>query len=151
MFVRQVNGEPTRFYVESSSLECPTCAALYSRLDPKNNQLHVGSECPKCRKRIAAERTPTGDKAGTLDIRLHLVDVAVNHPVGRCSCEHWNFTLGPKVAKLTRADLEALTQGQARALRCSHIEAARQAALDIAIGCHERERGNGKQLEEAAP
>lgn len=146
-----IKGEPTRFRVESSSLECCKCGALFSRLEAKHGSLRVGSECPACRKRIAAERSPGGEPAGTLDVRLHLVDLAVNHPVGQCACEHYAYRLGPEVAKLTPYDLEGLTQQQARALRCSHIEAARTAAIDLAVGSHERQRGNGGQREERQP
>lgn len=138
MRVIPVSGEPTRFRCESASLECCACAATFSRLEAKHAALAVGSKCPKgC--------------GGTLDVRFHMVDVAWFHPVGRCSCEHWNFRLGPQVGRMTRAQLEGLTQQQARNLRCSHIEAARTAAIDIAIHSHERERGNGRQLEEKGP
>ena len=61
------------------------------------------------------------------------------------------LALGPKVDKLTPYDLEGLSQQQARALRCSHLEAARTAAVDMAIGSHERQRGNGGRREERQP
>ena len=158
MTVYPVQGEPTRFRVESSSLECPRCGVLYSRLQLKWSTLRPGSECPKCRRQVEDRRRPgypacalEATVVAKLDVRTHLVDVESHHPVGQCTCEHWGFTLGPKVKAMTRAQREALTQQQARNLRCSHIEAARTAAIDIAIGCHKRERGNNREREEAAP
>lgn len=151
MKVFLISGEPTRFRVESSSLECCKCGALFSRLEAKHGSLRVGSECPACRRSAEAQRPPSGEPAGTLDVRLHLVDLAEFHPVGRCTCEHYAYRLGPEAAKLTPYDLEGLTQQQARALRCSHIEAARQAAIDLAVGAHERQRGNAGRREERQP
>jgi len=77
----------------------------------------------------------------------------VSHPVGRCTCEHYSFTLAPKIRKLPPGGLAELTQVQARNLRCSHIEAARTAAIDLTIYAHERERlaGAGRQTEENQP
>jgi hypothetical protein len=151
MLVIQVRGEPTRWLVQSSSLECVLCGALFSRLQTKWSNLRPGLECPKCRAKASQARAGEAVEVGRLDVRLHLVDLAVAHPVGTCQCEHYQFNLGPKVNKLSPSELKALTQQQARALRCSHIEAARTAAIDIAIRCHEQERGNGSQQEERQP
>jgi len=140
MRVIQVQGEPTRYHVESTSLECPKCGKLFPRLsNPHNALLRVGDQCPKC-------------AGGKLDVRFHLVDVAVFHPVGQCSCEHWSFSLGKKVRRMSPKELEGLTQQQARALRCTHIEAARTAAIDLTINQHERQRlGGNLRREEMQP
>lgn len=141
MRVIQVQGEPTRYHVESTSLECPACQKLFPRLsNPRNSALRVGDQCPKC-------------SGGKLDVRFHLVDVAVDLPFGKCSCEYHTYTLGPKIRKLTAHQRAGLTQRQQAALRCSHLEAARTAAIDLTISAHESERtklGNGA-LEEQAP
>ncbi len=161
MTVFHVQGEPSVFNCESSSLECCKCGALFSRLKAQFSVLKVGDTCTKCLKAAAAAAPRSATQreivenvraaGSTLDARLHRVDISMYHPVGQCVCEHWNYRIGPQVARMSRAELEGLTQQQARALRCSHIEAARTAAIDVAIASHEQVRGNGKQLEDKAP
>lgn len=140
MRVVQVEGEPTRYHVESTSLECPSCQKLFPRLMTKNKDLVIGDVCPAC-------------EIGTLDVRFHLVDLSMFWPIGRCSCEHWSFNLKKKIEKLSPSQVKELTQGEARQLRCTHIEAARTAALDTTIRHHEASRmvhARGR-TEESAP
>lgn len=136
MRVYQVQGEPTRFHVESTSLECPGCKKLFPRTDLKNRSLRVGGQCPAC-------------GTGTLDIRFHLVDLACWRPVGQCSCEHFQFRLKQKVELVSPATLKAMSHNEAEALRCSHIRAARDYALDLTVDQHERERNPSGRVEEA--
>jgi len=140
MRVIQVQGEPTRYHVESTSLECPSCGKLFPRLsNPRNSALRVGDRCPKC-------------DGGKLDVRFHLVDVAADLPFGKCSCEYHTYTLGKKIRQLTQKQRSELTQRQQAALRCSHLEAARTAAIDLTINQHERQRlGGNLQREEMQP
>ena len=115
-----VAGEPTRFHVESVSLACSECNRLFSRL--KCPGMADGDACPKCDN-------------GVLRERWHMVDIAMNNCSGECSCEYFSFTLGPKVRALP-ADQQRLGRN-----RCSHIEAARNAALDITLRAHQEMRG----------
>ena len=137
MRVIQVAQEPTRMWVESSSLSCQNCEKIFSRLQTKYAKLVPGDECPKC--------------GGKLKTRFHLVDIATNPPIGTCTCEHFAFRLGPESMTLSRWDRQRLTQRQLSDLRCVHLDAARQVALDITIRSHEAARGNGMAKEEAAP
>jgi hypothetical protein len=126
-----IPGEATRFWVESSSLECTdkACGKLFSRL--KHTDMRAGDKCPKC--------------GAVLDIRYHLVDISAYWPIGRCTCEYYVFTLGPKVAKMQPSKLKSLTQYEAQSLRCSHIEAARTAALDRTIHAHQAVNGGAER------
>lgn len=138
--VYQMANEPTRFHVESTSLECVACKKLFTRLEAKNAQLRVGGACPACGQ-------------GQLDVRFHLVDVAACSPVGQCTCEHWQFRVRANLSKLSPHDRITMTQSEAKRLRCSHIEAARQHALDLTIRQHEAGRlvHAGRQTEERQP
>ena len=60
--VKAVDGEPTRFWVESNTLQCvnPQCAKQYSRLTrhqliqgqkEPTDKLHIGDLCPACVRR----------------------------------------------------------------------------------------------------
>lgn len=111
MRVFQIPGEPTRFRCESTSLECPACAKLFPRLQPKNRDLRIGDACPAC-------------GSAKLDARFHLTDVAVAWPVGRCECESWKYNLLKRIKLIPKAELGELTHTRIHALRCSHLEAA---------------------------
>ena len=142
--VKAIPGEPTRFWVESNTLVCtsPECSRTYNRkqrhrLVPNQSSptdyLHIGDPCPVC--------------GATLDVRFHVVDIASNNCNGQCGCEFFSFTHAPALAKLLPSD-----RGMGKH-RCSHIEAARQFALDVALHGHEYERYKdaGRQREEAQP
>jgi hypothetical protein len=125
--VKPVPGEATRFWVESNTLQCvvPECAKQFNR--KLRSDLGIGSLCPSC-------------KAGKLDVRFHTVDLANYEPVGECSCEHFQFRLGPELSKMPpeqRAEKAAL-------MRCSHIREARDFAIDLTLKAHEKHH-NGKQ------
>jgi hypothetical protein len=123
MKVTQVPGEPTRYYVESSSLECGRCKKTQSRRETGKKMLAAGDGCPAC-------------KQGVLQDRWHLVDLACFRPIGQCSCEHFAFRLQANLAKIPPSQLYKLTQNEAARLRCSHIEAARALALDLTLNQH---------------
>jgi len=162
--VKPVPGEPTCFMVESYTLQCQNCNRLVRRFPVnmvwfsekqkmllkfvgvwikieavleklKQNRANVsGDQCPKC--------------GGVLEMRLHKVDIARFNCNGECGCEYFTTTLQKELRKLKPAE-------QALGLhRCSHIEAARDFAIDVAIAGHEhlrlRVNGNGKQKEEHA-
>lgn len=136
MIVNQIPGEPTRFHVESTSLECPGCKSAFSRREQAYKNLKPGDLCPKC-------------KQEPLDTKFHLVDLSCYRPIGECSCEHFQFRLRVELSKLPPKVLYNLTQGQASKLRCTHIEAARSLALDLTVEQHEQQRhsGAGRQRE----
>lgn len=162
--VKPIRGEPTCFYVESYTLQCTNCTKLVRRF-PVNmvwfsekqkmllkfvgvwakieaaleklsqNRVNVsGDQCPKC--------------AGVMEMRFHKVDIARFNCNGECGCEYFTTTLQKELRKLSASE-------QALGLfRCSHIEAARDFAVDVAVAGHEHQRlrvnGNGKQREEHA-
>jgi len=149
MKVVPIHREPTRYWVESSSLECPRCGRLFSRTDPRWSSLEPSTACPRC-----SAPAPGGHPGGvpTLKTRWHLVDIAVHWPVGQCACEAWQFTLKPRIERMSESELAALTQQRASDLRCPHIRAARAAALDLTVRSHEEERlrnGHGRTEEQA--
>lgn len=121
MRVLKVDGEPTRFFVESASLQCvrPECNKLFSKF--KRPELHVGFKCPAC-------------GLGTLDLRFHTVDIADNEGNGCCSCEYFQFTMGPRLSGMLPNERR---EGKCR---CSHIQAARNFALDLALYVHDIEQ-----------
>lgn len=123
MTVSQVPGETTRFYVESTSLECQDCHKLYTRQDMRNKEL---TDCTRC--------------GGPLGIRFHLVDISCWDPIGECSCEHFQYRLKKEVEKISPIKLRQLSQSEAHRLRCTHIEAARTYAIDLSIRQHQREQ-----------
>jgi hypothetical protein len=123
MRVEQIPGEPTRYYVESSGLECDQCKKTQSRRKTGNKNLEEGFGCPACRH-------------GVLRAKWHLVDLAAFRPIGQCSCEHFAFRLQANLAKIPPNQLYNLTQGEAARLRCTHIEAARSLALDLTVSQH---------------
>ena len=156
MRVYQIPGEPTRYHVESTSLECPGCKKLFSRHEREPKHLIVGDRCPVCvQETIANFPDAVGIpeeialKIPTLDVRFHLVDLACFRPIGQCSCEHFSFRLQAQLNKLSPSYLRTMTQGEANKLRCTHIMAARELALDTTVEAHERNRhaGAGRQQE----
>ncbi len=167
MKVLHIAGEPTRFRVEGASLECGHCKRLFSRLKTAYAKLKPGDHCPVCEeeKVVQAVAEQAGwahaatfnegpvDNVPRLGVRWHLVDIALWHPIGQCSCEGWMFHRKPEVEKLSPSELAGLSHLKAEKLRCAHIAAARTAALNITVKQHEHERmKNAKgQLEEAAP
>ena len=140
MRIFSIEGEPTRFRVESTSLECPECLKLFPRLQPKNKDLRIGDPCPACGQ-------------GKLDSRFHLVDLASCWPVGQCACESWKYNLLKKIKLIPAESLGSLTKTQVEAISCSHLEAAWFAYGRAALARHEAHRmaGAGRQTEEAQP
>ena len=135
MKVMQVQGEPTRFHVESATLECAKCGRQFNRRETRYSRLAVDGDCP----------SPKCEAEEALRERWHLVDLACYAPVGQCSCEHWSMRLIKEVEKLSPIAMARLTHNQQEALRCTHIAAARQYALNLTISQHERERLNGRK------
>lgn len=152
MRVLPVKGEPTRYWVESNSLQCSSCDTLFSRLEPRHKSLSEGSPCPRCLNPGPRPPSEGPREPGQLRTRYHLVDIACYWPVGECSCEHFQYRLKAELAKMSPAELRTASQRRAAALRCSHIEAARNAALDVTVHAHERERlaaGRGRTEEDS--
>lgn len=144
--VKAIPGESTRFWVESNTLICSNaqCSKLYTRRERHRlvpgqayptEYLHIGDSCPKCGQ--------------MLDVRFHTVDIAANHYAGQCSCEFWSCVIGPKLSRMLPSEQTAA----AKKLMDSHIAAARDFALDVALHAHEHERyaKAGKQREEDQP
>lgn len=125
MKVQQIQGEPTRYHVQSTSLSC-ACGKRYSREQQVKLRLLPQGKCPACN--------------GVLDWHWHLVDLADFRPIGRCSCEHFAYRLQANIAKLPPHHLAKMEQGEAAKLRCSHLNAARAFALDLTIEQHEQEQ-----------
>lgn len=123
MKVEQIQGEPTRYHVESSSLACDVCKKSFSRRELNHNHLGEGDGCPACNR-------------GRLDTRWHLVDLAAYRPIGQCTCEHFTFRLQANLSRISPGELYKMTQGEAAKLRCTHIEAARAMALDLTVNQH---------------
>lgn len=150
MRVIPITGEPTRFWVESSSLSCPVCGSTVSRLRQSNLRLEPGDICRRC----VRLNTPVGKvgryAVGRYALRWHLVDVAPFWPLGQCGCEHWVFTLRKEIEAVPPFRLATLTQREADRLRCAHVEAARTCALNAAIRGHEAARTGGRREEDAA-
>ena len=136
MRIFPIEGEPTRFRCESTSLECPACAKLFPRLQPKNRDLRIGDPCPVCGQ-------------AKLDARFHLTDIAVCWPVGRCECESWKYNLLKRIKVIPPDKLGSLTHTQIHGLRCSHLETAWTEYGLRACAEHEAARmtGAGKQNE----
>jgi hypothetical protein len=146
MRVYSVVGEPTRYHVESTSLQCAKCNKTFGRHDPRFKYLVIGDECPSCFEHLKGD-----EKCPTLDVRFHLVDLSEFRPIGRCTCEHFAFRLQAQLNKLSPSNLRAMTQGEANKLRCTHIMAARELALDTTVEAHEQHRHEkaGRQREGA--
>lgn len=138
MRIFPIENEPTRFRVESTSLECLACAKLFPRLQPKNRDLRIGDICPVCGQ----------DK---IDTRWHLTDIAVCWPVGRCECESWKYNLLKKIKVIPADKLGSLTHTQIHGLRCSHLETAWTEYALRECANHEAERmtrANGRTEED---
>jgi hypothetical protein len=84
MTVRPIDGEPTRFWVQS--------------------------------------RTKEG--------KWYLVDVAAKNGCGQCQCIRWDTISWPRIRD---------TQNLPPRLRCAHLKAAREYALNVTIRTHIRE------------
>jgi hypothetical protein len=150
-------------WVESNTLQCvvPECAKMYQR--HRRPGLAIGGPCPACERRLRdgirsldpvivesfLNGTETADEfvqrrpnlrmrqVGTLDVRFHVVDLAMFAPVGQCSCEHFQFSLQPRLVRMSPEERTAV----AEAHRCSHIKAARDFALDLVVYHHEARFG----------
>lgn len=135
MKVFKVKDKASWWWVESQSLECVKCKKLFSRSETRYADLLAGGACPKvC--------------GGTLDIRFHICGLAAMRPVGTCSCE--GFTMSKRkhfggktplqfLRDMTQEQRDNTTHRQRRELRCIHLDAAREAALELAVYAHDRE------------
>lgn len=122
MKVKPIDREPTRFFVEGKTLVCSNAnldrqiGCQFIAKSSAKNPLSAGDPCPKC-----------GNLDGVLVPRTHLVDIAAYNGNGKCACEFFDFRLRPKVEAMNRA------QRQEVRLRCGHIFAARDHALDALL------------------
>lgn len=139
--VQAIPGEPTRFRVESNSLECLRCHKLFSR---QRGNYHVGQQCPHCKasltndvvfNRILTSEAQVELAKAELDVRFHTVDISTYNRNGWCSCEYFEFSLATKLRGILPNQ-----QAEGR-YRCSHIDAARDFALDVALVVHKQETG----------
>jgi len=162
--VKPIKGEPTCFLVESYTLRCISCSRLLRRFPAnmvwfsekqkallgfagvwtkvettleklKQNRANTaGDQCPKC--------------GGVLEMRFHKVDIAGYNCNGECGCEYFAVTLQKQLRQAPKSEWNLGLH------RCSHIEAARDFAIDVVVTSHEYHRlrvnGNGKQREEHA-
>lgn len=130
-----VPGEPTVYHVESSSAQCSSCSRVYKRWKwafcpdtgghrrvPRKG-VTIEGPCPY---RFGCD--------GKLQLRFHKVDIAAYNGNGQCGCETFEFSFGPALSKV-RPSLW-LESG----LRCRHIQAARQYALDLTILNHTKQQ-----------
>jgi hypothetical protein len=124
--VRTCQNEPTRFFVESNSLSCcnPECSKTFNR--HQHPGIHIGDKCPRC--------------GGQLDLRFHTVEISEFNGTGFCSCEYFTFRLAPELKLLSPQ--QRIEKGDL--LRCSHIKAARDFALDLALHLHNHQDKNEK-------
>jgi hypothetical protein len=139
--VKAIPGERTRFWVESGTLICVQCSKTFNRRTrhrlmeggSETVYLHIGDPCPKCN--------------GTLDVRFHVVDISEWNGNGSCGCEYFQISLAPKLSRMP------LPEQGGGTMRCAHIRAARDFALDVAIKAHEFDRyrrAKGQREENAA-
>lgn len=153
--VRAIPGEPTCFFCESNELICdnPQCSKLYRRLPASYVQfssrqkdflraLGLWNKVERHLKQLEqsfALKHREGDACakcgqGKLRLREHKVDISEYGFSGWCSCEYFEFTCAPELAKLSRSQQGAGTH------RCQHVWAARDFALDLSIMAHERDQ-----------
>lgn len=118
--VLPVHGEPTRYHVESRSLQCTKQPAKHVFKRQKRPELRIGSPCPKC--------------GAPLDTHFYLVDLAGFNFNGQCGCPWFEHRLAVELATIPPAERGAGPK------RCSHIEAARNFALDLTLKQHEKKR-----------
>lgn len=117
MKVSFVPNEPTTFVVEGRTLICTNAKldrSLGCRFVAKPGRkraLAAGDKCPKCQD-------------GLLVPREHLVEISAYDANGKCACEWFDFNLRPQVEAMS------FLQRMEVRLRCEHIEAARDFALD---------------------
>lgn len=137
MKVTATEGEPTVFFVESRTVQCDKCARKFAN----NPKAIKGQTCPHCTR-------------GTLkSIFPHKVDIANFFPVGECQCrgfqinpqEHNNLPKRKELERMTQAQRLLLSDEEQERLRCPHIKAARNFALNRELWAHEKKRlTNGK-------
>lgn len=121
MKVIQVEGEPTTFLVEGRTILCPN-----RRLDqPKGCQFKLWPRTTGKRRKVeyqAGDRCP--QCGAVLETSMHRVELHSLTANGRCSCEYFDYRLRKKVEDMPPSE-RLLTR-----LRCPHIMAAREFALD---------------------
>lgn len=148
--VKAIPGEPTCYHVESAELQCknPECAQLYKTLPPmlvwfskrQKEFLRFAGVWTKIDKILSGLKKPImrpGDQCkkcgNVVDHRWHRVDISAYNLNGECGCEKFYYDYGP-----------ALRRGGAVCgeHRCSHIEAARDFALDLSLASHQKNQGH---------
>lgn len=123
MHAKVIPGEPTRFYVSSNRYGCTECNARF--LISENSFMGEGMACPKCGR-------------GKVELRYHLCDIAAYDLAGMCSCEWHQFSVKPKLDKMSKE------RRLSNPIRCAHLEYARNFALDVLLKLHIMERGEQK-------
>lgn len=120
--VTPIESEPTVFSVASRTLQCPNC----SRHVKETEEVQVASPCSKC---------------GTPLKRMlpHRVDIAINFPIGDCRCWH-GIKLAQTTLRMTTKQRMALSYEEQEQLRCYHIKAARNFALNRDVSQFEKLR-----------
>lgn len=153
LHVKPVHGEPTCYEVESHHMQCtgPECRKLTARApDPvwfnRRQQDFLAGVGLWTRAERALAKLREGWKSdgqcrrcgAALEPRWHRVDVAALDLNGFCTCEYFECALGKAARQATKPER------QAGKFRCSHIEAARDFALDLSLAAHERANGRKK-------
>jgi len=70
---------------------------------------------------------------------VHLVDLGERVPFGQCSCEFWQFSIGPKIKELKQQNLRRY---------CRHVRAAKDYLADRVIDqviAERTKKGEGEQ------
>ena len=112
---------PTRYFVESSSLECVKCRHVVSR-----SKATAADPCAKC--------------GGKLDVIFRHVDMADLQPVGKCDCPDFDYHKRSKLERMRERERRGLCFEEQDRWRCQHIRAARNFALNETVAAHEAER-----------
>ena len=138
MKVFKFRDKASWWWVESQSLECLGCFKLFARTETRYSALVAGDRCPKA-------------CGGTLAVQFHECGVAALWPVGSCSCRGFTMAKRPKLGGKTPLQyLRNMTQEQRRGLshqrryelRCVHLWAAFEAAMELTTFGHINETAN---------
>jgi len=121
LYVKAVDGEPNRYWVESESLRCVACNKNFDAKYAARHRLESGDKCPKC-----------GD--GELERFWYVTDLSDYKLHGSCSCPHFTGTLAKELSK---EKPETWIMGQHQ---CKHIQAAIALSSLIHVELMERER-----------
>jgi hypothetical protein len=144
MKVVPIEGEHTCFSVQSRTLQCNKCFRKFT----DNPKTVLNQRCPACKTGLIKTTFP------------HKVDIAHFFPVGECACKGFQIHEQKDMKTSRRKELESmplskrllLSFEEQERLRCPHIKAARNFALNRDIWHFEKQRlkaGNGRKETDA--